>query len=124
MQIALVRDKIIPIEKLESVYLDRGLFFGDGVYEVIRSYNGKIFALEDHLQRFAGSLAAIHITGIDIGRIRSGIMKAFDAAGIANARIYWSASIYDYIVYYRNNYRKACRCMLRRKLAVFGYSSQ
>ncbi len=89
MQIALVRDKIIPLEELESVHLDRGLFFGDGVYEVIRSYNGKIFALEEHLQRFAGSLAAVDIVSVDIDEIRSGIMKAFEAAGIANAKIYF-----------------------------------
>ena len=89
MQIALVQDKIIPIEKLESVYLDRGVFFGDGVYEVIRSYNGKIFALEEHLQRFAASLAAIDITGIDIDRIRAGILKAVKAADITDAKIYF-----------------------------------
>ncbi len=89
MQIALVQDKIVPLEKLEPAYLDRGLFFGDGVYEVIRSYNGRIFALEEHLQRFAESLAAIQITGIDINEVRSKILKAFDAAGIPNAKIYF-----------------------------------
>jgi D-alanine transaminase len=89
MQIALVKDKVVPLEKLESTYLDRGLFFGDGVYEVIRSYNGRIFALEEHLQRFAESLAAIKITCIDINQARSRILKAFDAAGIPNAKIYF-----------------------------------
>jgi len=89
MQITLVQDKIVPLEELEPAYLDRGLFFGDGVYEVIRSYNGKIFALEEHLQRFAESLAAIQITGIDINQVRSRILKAFDAAGIPNAKIYF-----------------------------------
>ena len=89
MQIALVQDKIIPLEKLNSSYLDRGLFFGDGVYEVIRSYNGRIFALEEHLQRFSESLAAIKITGIDIDQIRTKILKAFETAGIPNAKIYF-----------------------------------
>lgn len=89
MQIALVHDKIVPFEELESIYLDRGLFFGDGVYEVIRSYDGKIFALEEHLLRFADSLAAVKITGVDLERIRSGILKAFEAANIANAKIYF-----------------------------------
>ncbi len=89
MQIALVRNKIIPLGELESVYLDRGLFFGDGVYEVIRSYNGRIFALDEHLQRFAGSLAAVDIVSVDIEKIRSDIMRAFEAAGIANAKIYF-----------------------------------
>ena len=89
MQIAMIQDKIVPVKELEPVYFDRGMFFGDGVYEVMRSYNGKIFALQEHLQRFAGSLSAIEITGVDIDLIRSRILKAFDAAGIANAKIYF-----------------------------------
>ena len=89
MQIAMIQDKIVPAKELEEVYFDRGMFFGDGVYEVIRSYNGKIFAFEEHLQRFAGSLSGIKIAGIDIDLIRSRILKAFDAAGMADAKIYF-----------------------------------
>jgi D-alanine transaminase len=89
MQIAMVQDKIIPAEQLDPAYLDRGTYFGDGVYEVIRSYDGKIFALDEHLARFANSLSAIEITAVDINRIRERIRKAFDAAGIANAKIYF-----------------------------------
>jgi D-alanine transaminase len=85
----MIQDRIVPVEELDAVYFDRGMFFGDGVYEVMRSYDGKIFALQEHLQRFARSLAAIEITGVDIGRIRSRILKAFDTAGIANAKIYF-----------------------------------
>ena len=80
MNIAMIEDKIVPAEELEPVFLDRGIYFGDGVYEVVRSYNGKIFALEEHLQRLANSLAAIEITGVDIGLIRSRVQRAFDTA--------------------------------------------
>jgi len=89
MQIAIIQDKIVPMKELEPVYLDRGIYFGDGVYEVVRSYDGKIFALEEHLQRFANSLAAIEIAGVDIDQIRSQVRKAFGAAGISNAKIYF-----------------------------------
>ena len=89
MQIAMIQDKILPAKELKPVYLDRGIYFGDGVYEVVRSYDGKIFALEEHLQRFTNSLAAIEIAGVDIDRIRSQVHKAFDAAGIPDAKIYF-----------------------------------
>jgi len=89
MQIAMLQDKIVPIEDLEPVYFDRGIYFGDGVYEVARSYNGKIFALEGHMQRFANSLAAIRITGVDVDELRSRVQKAFEAAGVPNAIIYF-----------------------------------
>ena len=89
MQLAMIQDKIVPVDELDPVYLDRGIYFGDGVYEVVRSYNGRIFALEDHLQRFANSLAGINIEGVDINLIRTRVHKAFEAAGISNAKIYF-----------------------------------
>jgi D-alanine transaminase len=89
MQLAMIQDQIIQLNKLDPPYLDRAIFFGDGVYEVIRSYNGKIFALEEHLQRLAASLKAVEITGISIDQIRSRVQKAFQTAAIANAKIYF-----------------------------------
>ncbi len=89
MHIAMIQDKIVPAEELEPVYFDRGIFFGDGVYEVARSYDGKIFALDEHMQRFANSLTAIGISDVDLDQIRSRVRKASDAAGISNARIYF-----------------------------------
>ncbi|MBP3038880.1 D-amino-acid transaminase [Bacillaceae bacterium Marseille-Q3522] len=40
---------------------DRGFQFGDGVYEVIRVYNGKLFTAKEHLQRLAASCEAISL---------------------------------------------------------------
>jgi D-alanine transaminase len=89
MQVAMTGDKIMPIAELEPVYQDRGIYFGDGVYEVVRSYNGKVFALDEHLQRFAGSLSAIGISGVDIEQVRERVKRAFEAAGISDAKIYF-----------------------------------
>ncbi len=89
MQLAMIDGAIRPFEGLEPAHMDRGIFFGDGVYEVLRSYDGRIFALEEHLRRFAGSLAAIGITAVDMELIRTRVLKAFEAAGIANAKIYF-----------------------------------
>ncbi len=89
MQFAMIDDKLIPLNEVGQEYFDRGIFFGDGVYEVIRSYNGKIFALDEHLERFSASLKAIEITKVDIEQVRSRIIQAFDAANISNAAIYF-----------------------------------
>lgn len=40
---------------------ERGLQFGDGVYEVIRVYRGKTYLLDEHIKRLFRSLEAIHI---------------------------------------------------------------
>ena len=41
--------------------MDRGFLLGDGVYEMFVAYNGKLFQVEQHLQRLTNSLAAIHL---------------------------------------------------------------
>ncbi len=89
MKLAMVDDRISSFEDLDPAYFDRGLYFGDGVYEVLRSYNGRIFALDDHMARFAASLAAIRITGIDISTVRQRVERAFQEAGLPNAKIYF-----------------------------------
>lgn len=38
---------------------DRGLLYGDGVFETVRAYDGHVFRLADHLQRLRRSAGAI-----------------------------------------------------------------
>ncbi len=89
MQLAIVGDKLIEASKLDSAYLDYGTFFGDGVYEVLRSYDGKLFALEEHLARFKRSLAEVEIEGININDVRDKVITAWQKSGYANAKIYF-----------------------------------
>ena len=50
---------------------DRGFLYGDGIYETLRSYNGKPFKLADHLERMRDSARQLKIsfdyTNADIG---------------------------------------------------------
>ncbi|MHC4477989.1 MAG: aminotransferase class IV [Planctomycetota bacterium] len=89
MELAMIADKIVPMAELDPAYLDRGMYFGDGVYEVVRSYDGKIFALEEHLQRFANSLAQTQTAGVDLETVRRRVEEAFAQAAIADAKIYF-----------------------------------
>ncbi len=41
--------------------LDRGFLFGDSVFEVLRTYGGKPFAMREHLERLARSCGAMGI---------------------------------------------------------------
>src|SRR5258708_1807373 len=49
---------------------DRGFLFADGVYEVMRSYHGRFFAMETHLDRLKNGLKELHIEGVDLSVIR------------------------------------------------------
>lgn len=51
-----------PLEEMTVPMNDRAGYFGDGVYEATLARNGKIFALEDHLNRFYNSAALIRMT--------------------------------------------------------------
>ena len=49
---------------------DRGFLFGDGVYESIRTYNGKLFRYEDHIDRLKRSVKEIKIDFEDFGSLQ------------------------------------------------------
>src|SRR3954467_14599663 len=70
-----------------SVY-DHGLLYGDGVFEGIRAYGGKIFRLGQHLERLYDSAKAIWLT-IPIAReeLASITEEAVRRSGIAEAYI-------------------------------------
>jgi D-alanine transaminase len=59
MDTAYLDGNYLPLQEARVPVLDRGYLFGDGVYEVIAVYGGKIFGLDAHLDRLDRSLAAI-----------------------------------------------------------------
>ena len=40
---------------------DHGLLYGDGIFEGIRAYNGRVFKLERHIERLFDSAKAIRM---------------------------------------------------------------
>ncbi|MEN6637114.1 MAG: aminotransferase class IV [Clostridiaceae bacterium] len=50
-----------PMDQLMIPALDRGVYFGDGVYEALRVERHRFFALREHLSRFRDSLAFLRI---------------------------------------------------------------
>src|SRR5437762_1090166 len=64
-----------------SVY-DHGLLYGDGVFEGLRSYGGKVFRLEQHLTRLWNSAKSIWL---EIPMSRDDLAKALNDTLKANA---------------------------------------
>jgi D-alanine transaminase len=54
--------EFIPKNQASISVMDRGFLFGDGVYEVIPVYAGKVFRLNEHLARLQNSLDSIQIS--------------------------------------------------------------
>ncbi len=61
MNIVYLNNEFLPADQACVPVLDRGFIFGDGVYEVIPVYGGKLFRLDEHLQRLQNSLSAVRI---------------------------------------------------------------
>ncbi|NRD76163.1 D-amino-acid transaminase [Bacillus sp. BRMEA1] len=62
MAFAILNGQLIDRSEAKVDIEDRGYQFGDGVYEVIRIYNGKMFTVNMHLERLAKSLDSIGIS--------------------------------------------------------------
>jgi branched-chain amino acid aminotransferase len=59
-----INGQLVPKEQASVPLYDHGLLYGDGLFEGIRSYNGKVFKLDEHLDRlyFSANALAINIT--------------------------------------------------------------
>ncbi|VAW75224.1 D-alanine aminotransferase [hydrothermal vent metagenome] len=62
MSIVYLNGDFLPIEQARVSVTDRGFLFGDGVYEVIPAYGGRLFRLPHHLQRLQDSLDGIRLS--------------------------------------------------------------
>jgi len=57
-----LNDRLVPKEQAVVSVYDHGLLYGDGVFEGIRVYSGKVFLIADHVERLYESARAIRLT--------------------------------------------------------------
>lgn len=62
MGYSLLNDRIVTDEEVVIHKEDRGYQFGDGIYEVIKVYNGQLFTAQEHIDRFYVSAEEIRLT--------------------------------------------------------------
>jgi D-alanine transaminase len=68
---------------------DRGFQFGDGVYEVLRTYDGHIFHLDDHIRRLYDSARLIQMEPRETpDQIKKIIRAGCTKSGYKNVKIY------------------------------------
>lgn len=62
MSYCLYNDQIVKNEEIIIDKEDRGYQFGDGIYEVVKVYNGELFTATEHIDRFYASAEKIRLT--------------------------------------------------------------
>src|SRR4051812_1093983 len=89
MSIGYINGKYIPLNELAIPIDERGHQFGDGIYEVIRVYNGKAFMLDEHLERLINSAKGIKLPiGQDAKDFRILINEAIGKSGLLECNVY------------------------------------
>ncbi len=64
----------IPAEKAGISPLDRGFFSGESIYETLRTYHSRPFALDDHLKRLVRGVERFGLPAIEAGRLREALI--------------------------------------------------
>ncbi|MGH7256706.1 MAG: aminotransferase class IV, partial [Nitrospirales bacterium] len=54
-----LNDRFVHREEARVSVFDRGFLYGDGVYETLRAYGGRVFMLHQHLERLRRSSEGI-----------------------------------------------------------------
>jgi len=82
-----LNNRLLPLTEAQISPLDRGFIFGDGVYEGLRAFGGRIVGLDRHAARLRDGLAEARIP-FDAGRMAEIGADLLRANGLADAFIY------------------------------------
>jgi branched-chain amino acid aminotransferase len=76
--LAILDGTVMPADEVRIPATDEGLLRGDGVFEVVRLYDGRPFALEDHLARMERSAGNLRLPfSVDV--IRADVAALLEA---------------------------------------------
>ncbi|MCW3066875.1 MAG: aminotransferase class [Solirubrobacterales bacterium] len=78
MSVTCLDGRVMPTSEATISVTDEGLLRGDGVFEVIRVYDGQPFALDDHLARLGRSAENLRLP-VDVEAVRADVAAVLEA---------------------------------------------
>lgn len=85
--------RIVPASEAHIGIYDHGFLYGDGVFEGIRAYDGRVFKLDEHVRRLYHSALALAIEiPLTQDAFRSEILQTVRASGLRSCYIRVSVS--------------------------------
>jgi len=80
--------KFVPEVDAKVSVFDHGLLYGDGIFEGIRFYNGRVFKLEEHLERLWDSARSICLEiPMDRGEMTEALLETIRQNGLREGYI-------------------------------------
>jgi branched-chain amino acid aminotransferase len=84
--LAILDGDVMDVAQAHIPVTDEGLLRGDGVFEVVRLYNGAPYGLEEHLERMARSAATLRLA-FDIDAVRGDAEKLLEQSEPADGAL-------------------------------------
>lgn len=88
MKVSYYNGEFVNDDEMAIDYKDRAVYFGDGVYEVIRIYDGEFFTLDEHVSRLVNSAREIDIEPIDKDEVLKVLYGIKEKNNIDNGALY------------------------------------
>lgn len=78
-EICSLKGNLLPLAEAKVAADDGGLLYGDGIFETMRVYRGRVFLLEEHLQRLQEGAAFLSLSTPDLGVLHASVEKVIVA---------------------------------------------
>jgi branched-chain amino acid aminotransferase len=88
-----VNGEFVPENQARISVLDHAVLYGDGVFETVVAWNGRVFKLEEHIDRFYRSMAAIAMEPpFTRDELKALVLEAVRRNGFSEAYVKWIAT--------------------------------
>ncbi|MFC3770416.1 D-amino-acid transaminase [Paenibacillus sp. GCM10012303] len=85
----LIDDRFLPESEASVSYMDRGYYFGDGIYEVFRIYNGQLYEKPAHYERLIRTAREVKMRlPAPIETIDDRLTELLERSGVRNGILY------------------------------------
>jgi D-alanine transaminase len=86
-----LNSQLLPLQQAHVSPLDRGFLFGDGIYEGLRAFGGRVVAIDLHIKRMQAGLDAARIPW-DVAQLTRTTTDLLAANNLKDAFIYWQVT--------------------------------
>jgi branched-chain amino acid aminotransferase len=117
-----INGEFLPRSEAKISVFDRGFLYGDGIFEGIRAYQGRIFRLEQHLTRlYRGAKAILLEIPMSPTELQAAVVESVRRSGLADAyiRLVVSRGCGDLGLDPRNCHTPATVVVIVDKLALY-----
>lgn len=84
---------VVPLAEAKISVRDLGLMYANMTYDVVHTWKGGFFRLEDHLDRFFASMAGLRLdAGMPRDRMRSVLAELVRRSGLADTLVYFACT--------------------------------